>query len=43
VHAYLDVDPRQLLRHLDDVDDLTEFAGRVEAYLAVEDNLRDEY
>jgi uncharacterized protein YutE (UPF0331/DUF86 family) len=36
VHAYLDVDPRQLLLHLDDVDDLTEFARHIEYYIATE-------
>ncbi|HEY5856393.1 MAG TPA: DUF86 domain-containing protein [Aldersonia sp.] len=36
VHAYLDVDPRQLLLHLDDVDDLTEFARHIESYISKE-------
>ena len=36
MHAYLDVDPRQLLLHLDDVDDLTEFARHIESYIATE-------
>lgn len=39
VHAYADVDASQLWDHLDDVDDLTEFAGYVSAYLQGDDAL----
>ncbi|MGH3666222.1 MAG: type VII toxin-antitoxin system HepT family RNase toxin [Egibacteraceae bacterium] len=33
VHTYLELDPKQVWRHLDDLDDLVEFARAVESYL----------
>lgn len=33
VHAYLEIDPHQIWRHLDDLDDLVEFAKTIEAHL----------
>lgn len=34
VHAYLDVDPRRIWRHMGEVGDLEAFAGAVEEHLA---------
>jgi uncharacterized protein YutE (UPF0331/DUF86 family) len=37
VHAYIEVDPKRLLAHLDRLDDLVNFSEHVESYLAARD------